>query len=96
MAMSIEHIIHQIDEVIRDTNIPRLKKIESLKHLAITCWREVAPELENAEVLQNIDSDKLNARWAKIHDRISNYETKVQILYVLEWPASGGNFYWIK
>ena len=94
--MSIEHIIHQIDKVIRDTNTPRQEKIESLKQLAITCWREVAPELENAEILRNIDADKLTARWAKINDKISNYETKGQILYVLEWPASGGNFYWIK
>ena len=44
--MSIEPVIHQIDEVIRDTNIPRQKKIERLKHLAIICWREVAPEME--------------------------------------------------
>ena len=42
--MSVPQVIHQIDEVIRDTYTSRKKKIESLQNLAMTCWQEVAPE----------------------------------------------------
>ena len=27
---------------------------------------------------------------------VEKYETKDQILYVLDWPASSGNFHWVK
>ena len=44
--MSVPQIIHQIDEVIRDTHTSREKNIENLKNLAMTCWQEVVPEKE--------------------------------------------------
>jgi hypothetical protein len=94
--MSVKQIIHQIDEVIRDTHTPQQKKIESLQHLAMTCWQEVVPEYKNAETYNNLEPDEMQARWANIRDEVKKYGTKAENLYVLDWPASGGNFYWVK
>ena len=94
--MSVPQIIHQIDEVIRDTHTSREKKIENLQNLAMTCWQEVVPEYKNPETSQGLESVKIQKRWARVHDEVEKYETKSQILYVLDWPASNGNFYWVK
>lgn len=94
--MSGLQIIHQIDEVIRDTHTSREKKIENLQNLAITCWQEVVPEYGNPETSQNLKSAEMQKRWAKVRGEVEKYETKSQILYVLDWPASNGNFYWVK
>lgn len=94
--MSVPQIIHQIDEVIRDTHTSREKKIENLQNLAITCWREVVPEYGNPETSQNLKTTELQKRWVRVHDEVEKYETKSRILYVLDWPASNGNFYWVK
>ncbi len=94
--MSVPQIIHQIDEVIRDTHTSREKKIKNLQNLAMTCWQEVVPEYENPEISQNLESVEIQKRWARVRDEIEQYETKSQILYVLDWPASNGNFYWVK
>ena len=89
-------IIHQIDGVISDTHASRKKKIENLQNLAMTCWQEVVPEHGNPGTSQNLKSAKVQKRWAKVRDEVEKYETKSQILYVLDWPASNGNFYWVK
>ncbi|GEM_PF-2010788 len=94
--MSVPQLIHQIDEVIRDAGTSREKKIENLQDLAITCWQEVVPEYENPETSQNPESAEIQKRWARVRDEVEKYETKSQILYVLDWPASNGNFYWVK
>lgn len=94
--MSVPQIIHQIDEVIRDTHTSREKKIENLQNLAMTCWQEVVPECGNSETSQNLESVEIQKRWARVRDEVEKYETKSQILYVLDWPASNGNFYWVK
>ncbi len=94
--MSGPQIIHQIDEVIRDTHTSREKKIENLQNLAMTCWQEVVPECENSETFQNLGSAEVQKRWTRVRDEVEKYETKSQILYVLDWPASNGNFYWVK
>lgn len=94
--MSVLRIIYQIDEVIRDKSMPRKKKVESLQNLAMACWQEVIPEYENPETSQNLESDEIQKRWARVHDEVEKYKTKSQILYVLDWPASNGNFYWVK
>ena len=94
--MSVKHIIHKIDEVIQNTDTPREKKIQSLQNLAVTCWQEVIPEYSNPSVFKNLSSDEIQTRWANVRDYVEKYETKVQILYVLDWPASSGNFYWVK
>ena len=60
------------------------------------CWQEVVPEYENPETSQNIESAEIQKRWAKVRGEVEKYETKSQILYVLDWPASNGNFYWVK
>ena len=54
--MSVPQIICEIDKVIRDTHIPRGKRIENLKNLAMTCWQEVVPECVNPETFQNLES----------------------------------------
>ena len=92
----VSQIIHQIDELIRDTHTSREKKIESLQDLAMTCWQEVVPEYEKPETFQSLESAEIQKRWEKVRDEVEKYETKSQILYVLDWPASSGDFYWIK
>ena len=94
--MSVPQIIHQIDEVIRDTRTSREKKIENLQNLAMACWQEVVPEYENPETSQNLESVEIQELWARVRGEVEKYETKSQILYVLDWPASNGNFYWVK
>ena len=94
--MSVSRIIYQIDEVIRDGHMPREKKIRNLRDLATTCWKEVVPEYEKPETFQSLESAEIQKRWAKVRDEVEKYETKSQILYVLDWPASSGDFYWIK
>ena len=94
--MSVSQIIHQVDEVIRDTHTSREKRIKNLQNLAITCWQEVVPEYGNPETSQYLESAEIQRRWARVHDEVEKYETKSQILYVLDWPASNGNFYWVK
>ena len=94
--MSVPQIIHQIDEVIRDIHMLREKKIESLQNLAMTCWQEVVPEYGNPETSQTLESAEIQKRWARVRDEVEKYETKSHILYVLDWPASSGDFYWVK
>ena len=94
--MSVPQIIYQIDELIRDTHTSREEKIENLQNLAMTCWQEVIPEHENPETFQNLEAAEIQNRWAKVRDEVEKYETKSQILYVLDWPASSGDFYWVK
>ena len=94
--MSLPQIIHRIDEVIRDTYTSREKKIETLQNLAMTCWQEVVPECGNSETFPDLESTEIQKRWARVRDEVGKYETKSQILYVLDWPASNGNFYWVK
>ena len=94
--MSVPQVIHQIDEVIRDIHMLREKKIESLQNLAMTCWQEVVPEYGNPETSQTLESAEIQKRWARVRDEVEKYKTKSQILYVLDWPASNGNFYWVK
>ena len=94
--MSVPQIIHQIDEVIRDAHTSREKKIQNLQNLAMTCWQEVIPECENSETFQDLESAEIQKRWARVRDEVEKYETKSHILYVLDWPASSGDFYWVK
>ena len=60
--MSMPQIIHQIDEVIRDTHTSRAKKIESLQNLAMTCWQEVVPEYGKSETSQDLESAEIQKR----------------------------------
>ena len=92
---SVPQIIHQIDEIIRDVYTPRGAKIERLKSLAVTCWDEVVPE-HGTERFKNLKSAELQKRWSTVRDEVEKYDTKDRILYVLDWPASSGNFYWVK
>ncbi|MDE0469859.1 MAG: hypothetical protein OYL97_22670 [Candidatus Poribacteria bacterium] len=92
----VSQIIHQIDEVIRDTRTSQEKKIENLPNLAMTCWQEVVPEYGNPGTSQHLESAEVQKRWAKVRDEVEKYETKSPILYVLDWPASSGDFYWVK
>ncbi len=93
--MPVPQIIHQIDEVIRDMHKPRQIKIKSLQTLAMTCWREVVPEY-GTKTFAELKFDEIQKRWSMVRDEVEKYETKDQILYVLDWPASSGNFYWLK
>ena len=94
--VSISQIISQIDEVLRDKHMPREKKIKNLQNLATTCWQEVIPEYKNPEIFQKPESVEIQERWASVRAEVEKYETKSEILYVLDWPASNGNFYWVK
>ncbi|MCH8292297.1 hypothetical protein IH992_14480 [Candidatus Poribacteria bacterium] len=93
--MSVTQIIYRIDKVIRDTHKPRQTKIETLQNLAMTCWGKVIPE-DGTETFKKLESDEIQKRWSMVRNIVKKYKTKDQILYVLDWPASGGNFYWIK
>jgi hypothetical protein len=93
--MSVTQIIRRIDEVIKEPQKPRQTKVEILQHLALTCWREVIPEY-GAEGFKRLESDEIRRRWSVVRHEVEKYQTKDQILSVLDWPASGGNFYWIK
>ena len=94
--MSVSQMICRIDEVIRDRHMPREEKIKSLQNLATTCWQEVVPEYENLETFQKLESAEIQKRWSSVRDEVEKYKTKSEILYVLDWPASNGNFYWVK
>ena len=94
--MSVAQIICRIDEAIRDKHTPREEKIKSLQTLATTCSQEVVPEYENPETFQKLESAEIQKRWASVRDEVERYKTKSEILYVLDWPASNGNFYWVK
>ena len=94
--MSVPKIIHEIDEVIRDTHTLREKKIERLQKLAMNCWNEVVSGYGTATSSKELASDEIQKRWANVRDEVEKYETKAKILYVLDWPASSGNFYWVK
>ena len=94
--MSVPQIIYQIEELIRDTHASREKKIENLQNLAMTCWQEVVPESKNPETFQNLESAEIQKRWVTVRDAVEKYEAKSQILYVLDWWASSGDFYWVK
>ena len=93
---SVPQIIHEIDEVIRDTHASREEKIENLQSLAMTCWQEVIPEYGSPEIFQDLDPAEIQKRWTKVRDEVGKYEAKSQIMYVLDWPASSGDFYWVK
>ena len=95
MNDSISQIIHQIDEIIRDVCKPRGTKIEGLKNLAMTCWNEVIPEY-GTDTFKTLKSDEIQKRWPTVRNEAEKYETKDQILYVLDWPASSGDFHWVK
>ena len=94
-AQKVHPIIRRIDEVIKETQKPRQTKVEILQHLALTCWREVIPEY-GTETLKRLESDEMRRRWSVVRHEVEKYKTKDQILYVLDWPASGGNFYWVQ
>ena len=94
--MSVPQIIYQIDEVIRGTHTSREAKIENLQNLAMTCWQEVIPEYGNPVTFNKLETDEVQRRWASVRSEVEKYETKSRILYVLDWPASSGNFYWVK
>ena len=93
--MSVMKIIRRIDAVIRDTKKPRQTKIDDLQKLAQTCWQEVIPE-SCTSPLKKLESDEIQKRWSMVRDEVKKYKTRDQILSVLDWPASGGNFYWVK
>lgn len=76
--------------------MPRKKKIKNLQNLATICWQKVVPEYENPETFQKLESAEIQRRWVSVRDEVEKYETKSEILYVLDWPASNGNFYWAK
>ena len=93
--MLVTQIIRRIDEAIKDTKKPRQAKIEILQDLALICWREVIPEYGTL-TFKKLESGEIQKRWSEVHGEVEKYKTKDQILYVLDWPGSGGNFYWVK
>jgi hypothetical protein len=93
--MSVAAIIRRIDEVIRDPEMTPPVKIQHLQELARACWREVVPEGEAAGGTMAGGSGTKD-RWAAVRREVERYDNKAQILYVLDWPASGGDFRWVK
>ena len=94
--MAISQMIYQIDAVIRNRHMPREKKIKNLQSLAMCCWQEVVPEFTNPDAYQKLESVEIQKRWASVRGDVEKYETRSEILYVLDWPATNGNFYWVK
>ena len=95
MSDSVSKIIRQIDETIRDAQPSRDAKIERLKNLATACWNEVIPEY-GTEGFKNLKSDDMRKRWSTVCNEVEKYDSRDRILYVLDWPASGGNCYWVE
>jgi len=95
--MSAAEIVCRIHDTIRDVNLPRAKKIAILENLAVTYWKEVFPEYKTP-AFDDISADDMATRWTEIRAEsgLDRYENREQILYVLDWPASGGNFYWVE
>ena len=91
----LSSIIRRVDEAIKDTKKPRQARIKILQDLALTCWREVIPEY-GTSTFKKLESGEIQKCWSEVHGEVEKYKTKDQILYVLDWPASGGNFYWVK
>ena len=51
--------------------------------------------LTRYELFNKLETDEVQKRWASVRNEVEKYETKSQILYVLDWPASSGDFYWV-
>jgi hypothetical protein len=96
-VMSPTEIVRGIDETIRDPRLPREKKIELLENLAVAYWKEVFPEYDTL-AFENLAGDEMAIRWAKTRKEsgVDHYAQREHILYVLDWPASEGIFYWVK
>ena len=84
--MMITVIIHQIDEVIRDTCTSRQKKIENLQNLAMTCWQEVVPEYGNPETYQNLESAEVQKLGQKSVVRSGNMRQNPKFCMFLTGP----------
>jgi hypothetical protein len=83
--------VREIDAVLRDPALARDRKIRALQELARRCWEEVFPE-----GWTNVSPEMRSERWANLRSEIEGYADCDQILAVLDWPASGGNFHWLK
>ena len=73
---------------------PRDIKIERMKSLAMRCWDKVIPE-HGTERFKKLKSAEIQDRWSTVRNEVEKYDTKDQILNVLDWPASSGNFHWV-
>jgi len=90
-------VIEEINKTINDISVDRIIKIEKLKQLACIYWKIVFPEY-GTDSYQLLSLEEKMLRWetARQKDLIDKYPNKEYIFYVLDWPASGGNFYWVK
>ncbi|MEW6733827.1 MAG: hypothetical protein AB1489_21050 [Acidobacteriota bacterium] len=94
--MSLSNIVKKIDEIITDQNISRNEKISVLKSLAENYWKEVFPEY-GTDAFEQITDQEMKNRWekARLEDNVDRYDNRNQIIYVLDWPGTGGNFPWL-
>ncbi len=91
----VGRIIQQIEFTIENSKIGREEKIECLKILSERCWEKVFPELNTSE-FDKLSSQEKSKRWKKVAEQVLLHNYSEHIFYVLDWPASGGNFFWVK
>ena len=95
--MTTIDIVRRIDDVINDTGVDREAKIAHLKGLAEAYWKVVFSELHTPAYASLTDADR-KARWerARREADIDSFKTCKKIFYVLDWPGTGGDFYWVR
>lgn len=90
-------IVQRIDQVLKSNETDREERIKELKDLSRKWSFVLFPEYSRGEGDSLREGETL-ARWhdALKYSNLDAYELKEQIILVLEWTASGGNFYWLK
>lgn len=97
--MVADELIGKIEAVICDVSVPREARVRQLKKLADECWNSVFPE-RGSEAYENLGSEEESRRWKefweRVKPRVERSHRRKEIMYVLDWPASGGTFEWVK
>jgi hypothetical protein len=87
----------QIDDVIGNTSMAASEKVQLLKELARAYWRVVFPELDTP-LFDRLTPEQQEERWRLVRARNELVGTKnpEEIKLVLDWPATGRPFHWLK
>ena len=91
--MVLQESIRQINKLICEIHQYRNERIALLEKLANEAWELIFPEDKENVLLKSSERKK---RWQAVESQIEEFECKEEIQKVLQWPASGGNFYWLK
>lgn len=89
-------IVQDIDDTIQGNTSTTEQKIVTLQKLADDFWKEVFPEYET-EKFRELTDEEMEVRWAKVRKAklVDCYANKDNIMYVIDWPSTNGNFHWL-